>query len=288
MSRTTLRLKILAFSGLLATAGLNVATAAPAAAIPGLGNISVATAVNSNVFKSAVATCPAGQRVIGGGARLTISTGEVSITRMAPTAATDGYEAGAYEDVDGFAGAWGLVVTAICANPPPGYTVVTAMSPMGSPATASATATCPGTLQVLGTGGAETPGFAGSWNVQSWAICAAPVAGHTVVVTVGVATSASPKTLTSTCPAGRPVHGVGFLTVGAGVGERSSSTPPTPTRHSPSAPASRSPPQKTRAASPATGPSAPSPSAPPDGRGRPDRIAVTPTAGTRGQYRAFP
>lgn len=248
MSRTRLRLKVLALSGLLAAAGLNVVTAGPAAAIPGLGNVSVATAVDSNVFKSAVATCPAGQRVIGGGARLTISTGEVSVTRLAPTAAADGYEAGAYEDFDGFAGAWGLVVTAICANPPPGYTIVTALSPMGSPATASVTATCSGTLQVLGTGGAvspgrgvsvltgvmpnfqvapnavitsgaETPGFAGSWNVQSWAICAAPVAGHTVVVTVGVATSASPKTLTSTCPAGRPVHGVGFLTVGAGVGE---------------------------------------------------------------------
>lgn len=54
---------------------------------------------------------------------------------------------------------------------------------------------------------------------QSWAICAAPVAGHTVVVTVGVATSASPKTVISTCPAGHPVHGVGFITVGAGVGE---------------------------------------------------------------------
>lgn len=239
---------ILAFSGLLAAAGLNVITAAPAAAIPGLGNVAAATVFDSSAFKAATATCPAGQRVIGGGARLSLATGEVSITRMAPTAAADGYQAWAYEDLDGFAGAWAMQVIAICAPAPPGYTIMTATSPIASPATAAVTTTCPAGLQVLGTGGsvspgrgvsvlttimpntqvaptavttagAEIPGYAGTWNVQTWAICAAPVAGHTVVVTVGVATSASPKTLTSTCPAGRPVHGIGFITVGAGVGE---------------------------------------------------------------------
>lgn len=239
---------ILAFSGLLAAAGLNVVAAVPAAAIPGLNNVAAATVADSSVFKSVTATCPAGQSVIGGGARLSLATGEVSITRMAPTAAADGYEAGAYEDFDGFAGVWALQVIAICANTPPGYAIVTAVSPMGSPVTASVTATCPAGLQVLGTGGsvfpgrgvsvltavmpnaavaptavitagAETPGFTGNWNVQSWAICAAPVAGHTVVITTSVANSTSPKTQTSACPAGRPVHGVGFQTAGSGVGE---------------------------------------------------------------------
>ena len=239
---------ILTFTGLLIAAGLNIVTAAPAAAIPGLNNVPAATVADSSTFKSVIATCPVGQRVIGGGARLNIATGEVAITHMAPTTLANSYEARAYEDFDGFAGIWALQVIAICANPPPGYAIVTAASPMASPVTASVTATCPAGLQVLGTGGsvfpgrgvslltaimpspavgptsvtamgAETPGFAGTWNVQSWAICAAPVAGHTMVVTSGVANSVSPKTQTSGCPAGRPVHGVGFQLAGSGVGE---------------------------------------------------------------------
>ena len=239
---------ILTLTGLLAAIGLNVVTAGPAAAIPGLGNVSAGTVVDSAVFKAATATCPAGQVVTGGGARLTLATGEVSITRMAPTAAANGYEAWAYEDFDGFAGNWGLVVTAICANPPAGYVVVSASSPVGSPATASVTANCPAGLQVLGTGGTVFPGrgvvlltaiipspvvsptsvtaagaeiaggFGGGWNVQAWAICAAPVAGHVVVVTTSVIDSTSPKTQISNCPAGRPVHGLGFQ-FGGGTGE---------------------------------------------------------------------
>ena len=248
MTHIRLRLMILAFSGLLAAVGLNVAMAVPAAAIPGLGNVSAATVIDSSVFKSVTAICPAGQRVIGGGARLTLTTGEVSIVYMAPNAGANGYEARAYEDFDGFAGNWGLVVTAICAPAPPGYAIVTAASPIGSPATASVTATCPAGLQVLGTGGAVIPGrgvilltgimpspqvgptsvtvsgaeiaggFIGTWNVQAWAICAAPVAGLVVVPTAGIFDSTSPKTLTSTCPVGRPVHGLGFVIVG-GTGE---------------------------------------------------------------------
>jgi hypothetical protein len=236
------------FTGLLAAATLNVLAAGPAAAIPGLGNISVATAVDSNVFKAATAMCPAGQVVIGGGARLTLSTGEVSITRMAPNATANGYEAWAYEDADGFAGVWGLVVTAICAPAPAGYVIVTATSPMGSPATASVVAACPAGRQVLGTGGAVNPGrgvvlltgvvpapaaaptsvtasgaeiaggFGGGWTVQSWAICAGPVAGQTVVITTSAFDSTSPKSQTSGCPTGLSVHGVGFQ-FGGGTGE---------------------------------------------------------------------
>lgn len=248
MSQIVHRLMVLTFSGMLAAFGLNVLTAAPAAAIPGLGNVSAATVVDSSVFKSAIATCPAGQRVIGGGGRLTLATGEVSITYLAPTTTTTAYEARAYEDFDGFAGNWGLVVTAICAPTPAGYAIVTAASPMASPATASVVATCPAGLQALGTGGSVYPGrgvvlltgiipspgvgptsvtttgaeiaggFGGTWNVQAWAICAAPVAGHTVAVTTSLGNSFSPKAQTATCPAGLSVHGVGFQ-FGGGTGE---------------------------------------------------------------------
>ncbi len=249
MARTRLRLMILAFSGLLAAAGLTVVTAGSAAAIPGLTNVPAATVLDSSTFKSITALCPVGQRVIGGGARLNLATGEVAITYLAPTATGDGYTARAYEDADGFGGAWALQVIAICANTPPGYLIVTAASPMASPVTASVTASCPAGRQVLGTGGsvfpgrgvvlltgiipspavgptsvtatgAEVPpGFTGTWNVEAWAICAAPVAGHVMVITASVANSVSPKTQTSICPAGRPVHGLGFQFGGSGVGE---------------------------------------------------------------------
>ena len=248
MARARLRFLILTLNGLLTVIGLNFVTAGPAAAIPGLGNVSVATVVDSSVFKAASANCPAGQRAVGGGARLTIATSEVSLTRMAPNALGTAYEAFAYEDFDGFAGNWGLTVTAICANIPPGYAIVTASTPFGSPPVASVTATCPAGSQVFGTGGAVSPGrgvvlltstvplpgvaptsvtvtgaeiaggFGGGWNVQAWAICALPVAGYTVVSTASVSDSTSPKALISGCPAGTAVHGLGFLLSG-GTGE---------------------------------------------------------------------
>jgi hypothetical protein len=243
-----IRFLILALSGLLTALGLNVLVAGPAAAIPGLNNVTASSVVDSNVFKSVTATCPIGQRVIGGGARLTLATGEVSITRMAPNATATGYDAQAYEDFDGFAGVWGLTVIAICAPTPPGYSIATAASPMGSPATASVVATCPAGTQVLGTGGAVIPGrgvvlltgiipspgvgptsvtvtgaeiaggFSGTWNVEAWAICAAPVPGLTVVVSTSPSDSTSPKAQTAGCPAGLFVHGVGFQ-FGGGTGE---------------------------------------------------------------------
>lgn len=211
-----------------------------AAALPGLGNVSAATAVDSIASKFATATCPAGRRVLGGGARLTLVTGEVSITRLSPTPAGDGYQAQASEDRDGFAGAWGLEVTAICAEPPPGYAIVTATSAPASNPDASVTVTCPAGTQVIGSGGGVAPGngfvllsnltplgttaptrvsalgsesrggFADNWTVQAWAICTAPIAGENVVSTAGAANSTSPRTTSSVCPAGQSVHSLGF------------------------------------------------------------------------------
>lgn len=234
MARARLRLMIVAFSGLLAAAGLNVVTAAPATAIPGLVNATASSPVDS-LSKSIVALCPAGLRVVGGGARLTVVTGEVAITYLAPTAAGDGFEARANEDTTGYAGNWGLIVTAVCATPPPGYAIVTATSAPASPTTAQALAFCPTGTEVVGSGGAVFPGgnillsnmvptgthrvavmgsearggYAGNWTVQAWAICTS-ILGHTWISTSGVANSTSPKTTTSTCPAGQSVHSVGF------------------------------------------------------------------------------
>ena len=247
MTPSRLRLMLLTFAGMLAAAGLNVLAAGPAAAIPGLNNISVGIAPNSNAFNAVTAMCPAGQVVIGGGARLTVTTGEVSITHLAPNATNNGYEAWAYEDASGYLGLWALVVTAICAPAPAGYVVVAATGPLASPATASVVATCPAGRQLLGTGGGVNPGrgvvlltgivpapsagptsvtasgaeiaggYAGGWTVQSWAICAGPV-GQTVATSSSAVDSTSPKTQTAACPPSLLVHGVGFQLAG-GTGE---------------------------------------------------------------------
>ncbi|HEY0640447.1 MAG TPA: hypothetical protein VGD67_22690 [Pseudonocardiaceae bacterium] len=249
MARTMLRPLVVMLTGLLVALGLQVVAATPAAAIPGLQNVMVTTVADSSTFKQVIANCPAGKRVIGGGGRLSLATGEVAITYLAPMTTATAYEARAYEDFDGFAGVWSLTVYAICAFTPAGYEIRTAASPMASPATASATATCTAGRVVLGTGGtvfpgrgvvlmtgivpspvvgptsvttlgAEVPpGFAGTWNVQSWAICASPVPGHSVSVTTGVIDSTSPKTQVANCPGGTFVHGVGFQFGGVGVGE---------------------------------------------------------------------
>lgn len=231
---------ILTCSG-VAIAGLAVLAAGSALAIPGMANVTAASAVDSSASKAVTAFCPAGQRVTGGGARLTITTGEVSITRMAPTASGDGFEAQASEDRDGFAGNWGLQVTAVCAPPPAGYTIVTATSAPASDVSATVTATCPSGAILLGSGAAVAPatggfvllsnltplglssptrvsalgsesrgGFASNWTVQVWAICTAAISGHTVIGTDGAANSTSPKTTTSTCPSGQRVHSLGF------------------------------------------------------------------------------
>lgn len=249
MVRSRVRLLIMLVCGLVAALGLQVVGAVPAAAIPGLQNVTASSAVNSNVYKPVTATCPAGKVVIGGGGQLTFATGQVSITYLAPTPSGNGYEARAYEDFDGYAGAWGLTVTAICANIPPGYEIKTATSPSGSPPTASATASCSAGRLVLGTGGAVFPGrgwmvltsilptpttgtdrvvvgaaeiqggYGSAWDVSAWAICANPVGGHVLTSTPSASNSLSPKTQQNDCPTGRPVHGVGFVFGGAGVGE---------------------------------------------------------------------
>ncbi|WP_283136960.1 hypothetical protein [Rhizohabitans arisaemae] len=245
---TGLRRIAFAALGALTLVGAQLALAAPAKAVPGLQNVTTASVVNSNIFKSQTAMCPAGKRVVGGGARLSILTNEVAITQFAPLPTGDGIEARAYEDWDGFVGNWGLVAHAICADPLPGYEIQTATSPSASPPSASVVASCTPGRRLLGTGGSVFPGrgvvvltgaipqgglsptgarafgektevgYLGDWTVSVWAICADPVPGHTTVTATTVFDSTSPKTQTVTCPAGTQVHGLG-VQIGGGQGE---------------------------------------------------------------------
>ncbi|WP_283136961.1 hypothetical protein [Rhizohabitans arisaemae] len=238
----------LATLGALTLVGAHLAVATPANAIPGLENVTTVSAFNSNVFKSQTALCPAGKRVVGAGARLTMVTNEVAITQFAPLPNGQGVEARAYEDWDGFAGNWGLIAHAICADTPAGWEIQTATSPPGSPPSATVVASCSPGKRALGTGGNVFPGrgvvvltgvipqggasptsvravgeetevaFLGDWTVSAWAICANPVPGHTTAVATTVSDSLSPKVQSVPCPAGTQVHGVG-LQIGGGLGQ---------------------------------------------------------------------
>ncbi|BCJ62707.1 hypothetical protein [Micromonospora endophytica] len=175
--------------------------------LPGLVRITAVSANDSNDFHSATAACPFGKVLTGTGFEMNGVTGEGVVddlrpngsTVSAPTAVT----VGAYE-ADAFLGNWEVSAYAICANPVPGLNRVTIGSPRSSNDLHSANASCVSGQVMTGAGfqvnGAtgeavvddfrpngdsttaptmisvtayEEDPFAGTWNVQAYAICAA-------------------------------------------------------------------------------------------------------------------
>jgi hypothetical protein len=118
-----------------------------------------------------------------------------------PNAALTSVQVNASEDDDGFDGSWSLTAYAICANPPPGLALVSASSAPSS-SFKGATATCPSSKNLLGTGGLvlggegqividdlrptktlksvtvfgveDQSGYASNWTANAYAICANP------------------------------------------------------------------------------------------------------------------
>ncbi|MFC8850532.1 MULTISPECIES: hypothetical protein [unclassified Micromonospora] len=174
--------------------------------LPGLVRITAVSVNDSNPFHSATAACPFGKVLTGTGFEMNGVTGEGVVddlrpngsTVSAPTAVT----VGAYE-ADTFFGNWDVRAYAICANPVPGLIRVTTGSPRNSNDSRFATTACADGQVMTGAGfqvngalgeavmddfrpngnavsaptavtvGAyEEDPFAGTWNVQAYAICA--------------------------------------------------------------------------------------------------------------------
>ncbi|WP_284740613.1 hypothetical protein [Amycolatopsis sp. RTGN1] len=190
--------------------GLQVATAAPAAAV---GTVQVVvgplSAGNSQSPKFAPsAVCPAGTKVLGGGgwAQVQATTPEserVVLSEMRPAPSTtggrDSYEAGAFELSPGTTADWAVQAFAICAPPIAGMHLVVGRS-ISSNSTQIARADCGSDneavlglgSQILGADGqatlvyefAETfrvaqvkaledaDGFGGIWELDAFAVCA--------------------------------------------------------------------------------------------------------------------
>jgi hypothetical protein len=208
-----------------------------AAAPPGLQLVTATSPVDSNA-KSAVATCPSGTRLLGGGAETTGASGQVLLTGIRPTALTT-VTAGAREDPTGTSANWSVTAYAICSTAA-GVRTISAASSSDSGANKVATATCPPGMSVVGTFGAinssaghvvldaifpdagltsanisafeDATGTTASWSLTAYAICAASARLTTFTPSRGAVRFDS---VGAGCPAGTSTVGVGADLVGA-------------------------------------------------------------------------
>ena len=143
------------FIGLALAAGAVVTPVAFAASASAVSNLFVAVAFSdlsgSENHKQAVAVCPSGEQVLGGGGDITGGVHGVHLTYTQPRPSLEGVEAAADEDTRGYAGNWRLAAYAICAPPVRGRQIVSSGTIGGSGETdVSAHVTCPAGKKVIG------------------------------------------------------------------------------------------------------------------------------------------
>ena len=235
----------------LAAAALCLAAlpATASGAVTNLERVREPSAVDSS-DKVETAVCPRGLKVTGGGGELSGAgaLGQVLFRNIRPNEALTNVSVQAIEDADGAAADWSVAAHAICATPPPGLERVAAVSP-GNSANKAVTASCPASKKLLGTGGEiaggagqvylddirpnasltgvnvagmeDENGFAGSWSVTAYAVCANAVAGLERVSATS-ATNSNGKNATVNCPVGKQAVGAG-AELGPGAGRLLSS-----------------------------------------------------------------
>jgi hypothetical protein len=235
----------------LATPVLGAAPAAATSIPPGAVRVFPASYSPDHLAaKSLSAPCPAGQRVLGGGA-LTVGGVHAVITELQPihTAAGDSFKVSVAADQFGIPVAWGFQVFPFCAVVPAslGVEIVSHTNPPTSGGTDQAQALCPGGKFVIGAGGKidngngqvdlgiftsssgpfvfstaafakeDSDGFAGNYTVTGYSVCAhANVFGDIQQVKIDTDTSAASQTNTVACPSGMGLTGLAGGTLGPG------------------------------------------------------------------------
>ncbi|WP_030440506.1 hypothetical protein [Actinoplanes subtropicus] len=196
-------LAIGAASALMVAAVVQAAGMTPAAAttipVGSIKVVEVASGFSAGASKTVTAACPASNpRVLGGG--FTVVGTHIVVTQLQPiTGTTDSYRVSAQFDQVGTSATWQLLAFAYCSTAAPGWQLVTAVTPTNSDTFKTASASCPGGKQVIGTGGRidggagqvqlvsqsqgsfpsrmdaggieDVDGFAGSWSATAFAIC---------------------------------------------------------------------------------------------------------------------
>lgn len=162
---------------------------------PGLERVAATSPLDSET-KSVTAPCPAGKRVLGTGAEIHGGDGRVLIDDVTPNAGLTSVTVKAVEQDTGTARLWALTAHAICADPIPGlerHALTSELDSGGGKSAGGPVRPCPGEKVRLsgGTdinGGAgqvalaatgyfssaaeDQDGYAGSWSVTDYAICA--------------------------------------------------------------------------------------------------------------------
>ena len=185
---------------LTATATTALAAPTPAhAALPGAAVSSAITPFDSEPAKTAIAFCGEGKRVTGGGGRIT-GPGHVVMTRLQPvhTNNRDRFEVSAAEDEIGTDETWSVQAFAVCADALPGQEIVSGTAADDGSSSQSAIAQCPDGKRAISGGGRitggqgqvhlsavrnaptltlaagqeDSTGFAGSWTVTAYLVCA--------------------------------------------------------------------------------------------------------------------
>jgi hypothetical protein len=235
---------LLAAALLAGTTGVATLVApTPAPAVPGLTTVEAVSPLDSTATKSVTAACPAGTTVVGGGGKLGSDSSHLLLTGLRPlwTLFGTGYQVTGSEDEAGYGGGWQVWAYATCAPDPAGLQYRWASTGGGSQAARDMAVTCPEGRKVLGTGAVVTGGgqqvalrrvrptadlrtvfvgahedangYAGSWSLTAWAVCADPVPGQELRFDATNGQGFALNSAQAVCPAPKRIHGVGGMII---------------------------------------------------------------------------
>lgn len=227
----------LALATLLVTAAGLAVVATPASAVPGLQLVTGMSALDSASVKEALAACPSGKRVLGGGGYIYGGGRQVHFYRLQALGSSDQFAAGAVER-GAYGANWRVYAYAICGSQPAGLEYVSYSTTSTSDPYRAATAECSAGKKLISMGARvldgyedgqviiddvmlsstletttatayeDENGYGGDWNLYSYGVCANPLPGLEFESATSPSNS-SDKVIGVNCPAGKKVHGVG-------------------------------------------------------------------------------
>jgi hypothetical protein len=118
--------------------------------LEGVERFSASTGSDAQQRKTASVSCPGTKVVVGAGWTTSPASGELLVEDLIPT--ETGVTAVVREDADGYAYDWRLTVHAVCAEPPPSYTIESEPGSVTFYGSSDTRVDCPVGLVVLGLG----------------------------------------------------------------------------------------------------------------------------------------